>query len=60
MNKYNDKKKTNAKQKNTNKEEKWMKNSYIYGVLSVGQELKKKSKREKQNKWKGIVKKPKT
>jgi hypothetical protein len=36
-----------------------MKNSYFYGVLSFGRELKKKrkKKKEKENKWKGIVKK---
>jgi len=33
-----------------------MKNSYFYGVLSFDREL-KKNKKEKQNKWKGIVKK---
>jgi len=32
-----------------------MKKSYLYGMLSVGWELRKK---EKQNKWKGIVKTP--
>jgi len=43
------------KKKNTNKEEKGMKNSCLYRVLSVGWELKKKQK-QKQNKWKGIIK----
>jgi len=38
------------KKKNTNKEEKGMKNSCLYRVLSVGWELKKK--KQKQNKWK--------
>jgi len=49
LNKNNDK--NNAKKKkNTNKEEKGMKNSCLYRVLSVGWELKKK--KQKQNKWK--------
>ena len=50
LNKINDKK---IIKKITNKEEKRMKNSYLYGLLSVDWELNKKEK----NKLKGIVKK---
>jgi hypothetical protein len=43
------KNKNNAKQKtHINEEEKGMKNSYFYDVLSFGQELKKKTKNKKQ------------
>ena len=50
MEKHIDKKKTknNAKQKtHINEEEKGMKNSYFYGVLSFGRELKKKKEKRK-------------
>ena len=49
LNKIDDKK---IIKKITNKEEKRMKNSYLYGLFSVGWELNKKEK----NKLKGIVK----
>jgi hypothetical protein len=36
-----------------------MKNSYIYGVLSVGRELKKKAKEKNKINEKGLLKNPK-
>ena len=58
MEKHIDKKKTknNAKQKtHINEEEKGMKNSYFYGVLSFGRELKRKKKNKINEK--GLLKK---
>jgi hypothetical protein len=54
------KNKNNAKQKtHINEEEKGMKNSYSYGVLSFGRELQKKKKRKRKKKIneKGLLKK---
>jgi hypothetical protein len=48
LNKNNDKTIMQKKKKDTNREEKGMKNSYLYRVLSVGRELKKNKINEKE------------